>query len=52
MTRICETDEIFTKLYVDPIPSDIMTDGYVSIANLEANPTLDNFIMNFDYLAA
>jgi hypothetical protein len=27
-----------------------MTDGYVSIANTEANPLLDEFILNFDYL--
>ena len=27
-----------------------MTDGYVSIANSAANPTMDEFILNFDYL--
>ena len=50
ISRTCETDEIYSKLYVTPIESSVMTDGYVTIANTEANPLLDEFILNFDYL--
>ena len=50
ISRTCETDEIYSKLYVTPIESSVMTDGYVTIANTKANPLLDEFILNFDYL--
>lgn len=50
ISRVCETDEIYTKLYVNQIPSETMTDGYITIANTEANPLRDDFILNFDYL--
>lgn len=50
ISRESDSSEIYTKLYVSPIASEIMTDGYVSIANSAANPTMDEFILNFDYL--
>ena len=50
ISRTCDTSEIYTKLFVDPIQSDTMTDGYITIANTEANPLMDEFILNFDYL--
>lgn len=50
ISRESDSSEIYTKLYVSPIASDVMTDGYVSIANSTANPTMDEFILNFDYL--
>ena len=50
ISRESDSSEIYTKLYVSPIASDVMTDGYVSIANSAANPTMDEFILNFDYL--
>ena len=50
ITRTCDSSEVYTKLYVTPVESTVMTDGYVSIANTEANPLLDEFILNFDYL--
>lgn len=50
ISRTCDSTEIYTKLFVDSIQSDIMTDGYVTIANTEANPLMDEFILNFDYL--
>lgn len=50
ISRTCDSTEVYTKLFVDPIQSDTMTDGYVTIANTEANPLMDEFILNFDYL--
>lgn len=50
ISRESDSSEIYTKLYVSPIASEVMTDGYVSIANTAANPTMDEFILNFDYL--
>ena len=50
ISRESDSSEIYTKLYVSPIASEVMTDGYVSIANSAANPTMDEFILNFDYL--
>ena len=50
ISRTCDTSEIYTKLFVDPIQSDTMTDGYITIANTEATPLMDEFILNFDYL--
>lgn len=50
ISRIVDSSEIYTKLYVPPIESSIMENGYVSIANTALNPTLDDFILNFDYL--
>ena len=50
ISRESDSSEIYTKLYVSPIASEVMTDGYVSIANSTANPTMDEFILNFDYL--
>ena len=50
ISRTCDSTEVYTKLFVDPIQSDTMTDGYVTIANTTANPLMDEFILNFDYL--
>jgi hypothetical protein len=48
--RTAESSELYTKLFVTPTESSIMTSGYVTIADTHANPTLDDFILNFDYL--
>jgi hypothetical protein len=50
ISRTCDTSEVYTKLFVDPIQSETMTDGYITIANTPANPLMDEFILNFDYL--
>ena len=50
ISRTCDSSEIYTKLFVDSIQSETMTDGYITIANTEANPLMDEFILNFDYL--
>lgn len=48
--RIKDSSEIYTKLYITPIESSTMSTGYISIADTTLNPTLDDFILNFDYL--
>lgn len=50
IARTCDSSEIYTKLYVTPIESSTMETGYISIADTPINPTLDEFILNFDYL--
>ena len=50
ISRESDSSEIYTTLYVSPIASDTMTDGYITIANSFANPTMDEFILNFEYL--
>ena len=49
-SRTEDTSEIYTKLYVTPIESKDMTNGYVTIADAEANPLLEDYILNFDFL--
>lgn len=48
--RTKDGSEIYSKLYITPIQSTEMEEGYVSIANTSINPLLDDFILNFDYL--
>lgn len=50
ISRTQDSSEIYTKLYVTPIESSEMENGYVSIADTPTNPLLDDFILNFDYL--
>ena len=50
ISRIVDSSELYTKMYVNPIASETMDTGYVSIADTSLNPLLDDFILNFDYL--
>lgn len=50
ISRTADSAELYTKLYVTPIDSTIMSSGLVSIADTPTNPLLDDFILNFDYL--
>ena len=50
ISRTIDSSEIYTKLYVTPLQSEISDTGYVSIADTPSNPLLDEFILNFDYL--
>lgn len=50
ISRTADTTDIYTKMYVMPVQNTEMTDGYVTIANTTANPSYDEFILNFDYL--
>ena len=50
ISRTKDSSEIYTKLYVTPMESSTMDSGYITIADTTLNPTLDEFILNFDYL--
>lgn len=50
ISRIVDSSEIYTKMYVNPVASETMDTGYVSIADTNLNPLLDDFILNFDYM--
>lgn len=50
ISRIIDSSEVYTKMYVNPIQSETLDSGYVSIADTTLNPLLDDFILNFDYL--
>lgn len=50
ISRTIDSSEVYTKMYVNPIASETMDSGYVSIADTSLNPLLDDFILNFDYL--
>lgn len=50
ISRTSDSTELYTKLYVTPVQSELTETGYVSIADTDVNPLLDDFILNFDYL--
>lgn len=50
ISRSADSTELYTKLYVTPIQSEFLDTGYISIADTDLNPLLDDFILNFDYL--
>ena len=50
ISRVIDSSEVYTKLYVKPIASNLTDSGYVTIADTNLNPLLDDFILNFDYL--
>lgn len=50
ISRTTDSTELYTKLYVTPVETSLTDTGYVSIADTEVNPLLDDFILNFDYL--
>lgn len=47
--RNVNSDEIVTKLIVDQSQSDLVDEGYVSIANAPSNQSGESYILNFDY---
>ena len=47
-----ESAEIYSKLYVKPTESEHMTNGYITIADTDLNPTGEDYILNFDYMYA
>jgi hypothetical protein len=50
ISRTKDSSEVYTKMYVTPIETSTTDTGYISIADTALNPTLDDFILNFDYL--
>ena len=47
-----ESSEIYSKMFVKPIESEHMTNGYITIADTSLNPTGEDYILNFDYMYA
>ena len=47
--RNVNSDEIVTKLIVDQSQSDLVDEGYISIANASSNLSGESYILNFDY---
>lgn len=50
ISRIIDSSEVYTKMYVNSVSSEVMDTGFVSISDTSLNPLLDDFILNFDYL--
>ena len=50
ISRTCDSSEIYSKLYVTPVESANLTNGYLTIADATANPLMEDYILNFDYL--
>lgn len=50
IAKTIDSSEIYTKMYVNPVASETMDTGYVTIADTNLNPILDDFILNFDYM--
>ena len=47
--RQVNSDEFVTKLIVDQSQSDLVDEGYISIANASSNLSGESYILNFDY---
>ena len=47
--RTINSDEVVTKLIVDQSQSDLVDEGYISIANAPSNVSGESYILNFDY---
>ena len=50
VSRTMESNELTTKLYVLDTDNESNIYGYNSITNAVANPTMEDYILNFDYL--
>lgn len=50
VTREYDGTEITTKMYVRPETDDSSVTGQISIIDSNANPTKEDYVMNFDYL--
>lgn len=50
ISRIIDSSEVYTKMYVNPVAADTLDTGYASIADTNLNPLLEDYILNFDYL--
>lgn len=50
MIRNIDSSAITTKMYVVPQDDDTLLDGQITIANTNANPTKEDYLLNFDYM--
>jgi len=42
--------DLTTKMFVEPLSDSSMPTGEVSIVDAEANKSLEDYLLNFDYL--
>ena len=52
ITRTIDATDVTTKMYVRPIAEDSSESGMLSITNVDANKTREDYLLNFDYLYA
>ena len=50
MTRTMDSNDVYTKLIVRSVEDDSAPTGQLSIMNTEANKSLEDYLLNFDYL--
>ena len=50
ITRSLDNTDTITKLYVRPVDASSDTDTSITIMNVEANKSKEDYILNFDYL--
>lgn len=50
ISRNMDGTDIVTKMYVRPVDSDINDSGWITILDVEANKSKEDYILNFDYL--
>lgn len=50
ISREYDSDDLITKMYVEPVVSEFEDDGIMSISKAPQNLTMEDFLYNFDYL--
>lgn len=50
ISREIDSADVITKMFVVPIEDDTLLNGQISIAEELANPSYEDYVMNFDYL--
>lgn len=49
ISKISESEDIVTKMYVNPVEDSFGETGYVSLSQAPANKMSDEYLLNFDY---
>lgn len=50
ISREIDSSDIVTKMFVRSATNDYSDSGWATIMNVEANPSLEDYVLNFDYL--
>lgn len=50
ISREMDGTDIVTKMYVRPVDSDVSASGLITIMDVGANKSLEDYVLNFDYL--
>lgn len=50
MTRTMDSNDVYTKLLVKSVNDNTSATGILSIMNTDANKSLEDYVLNFDYL--